>query len=102
MALNLADRIALLQVIRPRVKAAVLNFALYILGEASNTANHANRLAWARDTLRGGGGDAAAELLLPYMLNQADFLDGGSNVTDGQITGHIETAITNHYIQPAP
>lgn len=100
MSLNLADRIAILAVIRPRVKAAVLNFALYILGEATNTVNHANRLAWARDTLRAGGGEQATESLLPYMLNEPNYLDNGSSVTDVQITGHVETAIVNHYISP--
>lgn len=102
MALNYADRIALLAVVRSRVKAAVLNFALYILGEAGGTANHANRLAWARNALLGGGGDTETESLLPYMLNQSDFIAVGSDVTDAQITGHIETAISTHRINPAP
>lgn len=96
MALNTADRIALLVVIRPRVRAVVLNYALYILGEPTNTPNHANRVTWAKATVVAA--DSAVHQLINHMLNEPNFVSVGSDVTDAQITGHIETAINTHYI----
>lgn len=100
MALNLADRLAILSVIRPRIRAAVINYALYIHGEATNTANHANRLIWAKSTL--AAPDPVIERVQLHVLNQPDYLDDGSSIDDATLTGAVETAINSHYIDPAP
>lgn len=97
--MNMADRLAVLSVVRERVRGAVVNFALYILGEAANTPNRANRLAWAREAMRDPTG--WTERMLPYLLNLPEYATNGSDVTDAQLKGHIETAIVTHYIASA-
>ncbi len=100
MALNLADRMAVRAVIVSRCVACVVNYANYILGEAGNTANHTNRLAWAREAIRAP--EFQGQQLSYYVLNDTNFIAGGSDITDGQLTGVIEAAINNNFITPAP
>jgi len=97
MALNLADRMAVRQVILTRCEAAVTNYALYILGNAEATQQ---QLGWAREAIRNpkSVGDAVSY----YVLNQPAFIDGGSGISDVDLTGAIETAINAHFIPPAP
>jgi hypothetical protein len=99
MALNLADRKAIRPVIVPRCTAVVANYALYILGEDAGTANHANRLAWAREAIRDP--DRQGEFLSWYVLNAPEYLAGGSDITDATLTGVVEAAVNNNFIQPA-
>lgn len=98
--LNPADRLTVRLNIVPRCTGAVVNFALYIIGEAGNTANHANRLDWAKKAIDNptGEGDAVSY----YVLNQPSFLNGGSSIEDAELTGIVETAIVNQFITPAP
>ena len=98
MALNLADRIAVRRVIVDRCTAVVANYALYILGEAGNTANHVNRIGWAREAIRSPG--SVGESVSWYVLNQPDFINNGSSITDAALQGAVEAAVNTNYIQP--
>jgi hypothetical protein len=99
MALNFADRMAVRGVIVSRCTSVVANYALFILGEDPGTANHANRINWARDAIKSAGG--FGESVSWHVLNQTPFINNGSGITDAELTGAVETAINNHYITPA-
>lgn len=94
--LNLADRVAVRVVILPRCTAAVTNYALYLLGNNQATTE---QLAWAREAIRTPS--AVGEAVSWHMLNQPDFISDGSSIADNVLTGAVESAINNHFIQPA-
>lgn len=96
MALNLADRIAVRAVIVDRCTAAVANYALYILGNVQATVE---QTAWAREAIRSprSVGDAVSW----HVINQTDFINDGSSIGDSALTGAVESAINNHFIQAA-
>jgi hypothetical protein len=94
--LNLADRIAVRAVIRARCTAAVVNYALYLLGLPGTT----EQLAWAREAIRAP--DPVGDSVSWHVLNQTDFLDHGSGIADNVLTGAVETAINAHFIQVPP
>lgn len=93
MALNLADRIAVMETLRPRVIAVCVNYALYLLGTQAPTAA---QLSWARNAMRSP--DGTGEQLKPYILNDPNFIADGSGMTDAQLTGVVEAAINTHFI----
>jgi hypothetical protein len=93
MALNLADRMAVRQVILTRCEAAVTNYALYILGNVEATQN---QLGWAREAIRTP--KAVGDAVSYHILNQPDFIDNGSGISDATLSGAIETAINAHFI----
>lgn len=95
MALNLADRIAVIQspTMQTRVTAAVAGYALYILG---NVAATDPQKAWARDAIRGP--QRVGQQVANHLLDEPNFLSGGSDITDGQLQGACETAINNRFI----
>lgn len=97
MALNLTDRLAIRAVIRDRCTAAVINYALYILG---NQAATTEQTAWAREAIRSPAdvGDKVSY----HVLNQQDYIDDGSSISDASLTGAVEAAINSHFIQPPP
>lgn len=101
MALNLADRITVMQsaTMQTRVTAAVAKYALYILGEAENVANHVNRIAWAREAIRTPAAVGGAVAF--HLLDDTNFLAGGSDITDVQLQGAGEAAINNRFIAGA-
>lgn len=96
MALNLSDRIAVRKVIVDRCTAAVANYALYLLG---NQAATEAQLGWAREAVRNPA--AVGESVSWHVINQPDFINDGSGIADATLTGAVETAINNHYIQSA-
>ncbi len=93
MALNLADRYAVRPLLTPRCAAAVATYALYLLGNSGSTSD---QLGWARSAIRNAAsiGDAVSY----YLLNQPGFVDGGSGISDADLTGAVETAIQAHFI----
>lgn len=95
MALNLADRIAVRANIVDRCTAAVANYALYILGNVSATAN---QTAWAKYAILNAkvvGNDVSW-----HVLNQQAFIDDGSGIADATLGNVVEAAINNHFITP--
>jgi hypothetical protein len=96
--LNMADRLAARQNIVGRCTAVVANYALYILGEAANTANHANRKSWADDAIRNA--QSFGERVSWHVLNQPSFLNGGSSIEDAELAGVVETAVNTHFVAP--
>lgn len=99
MALNFADRYAVRRIIVDRCTAIVANYALYILGEDGNTANHTNRLGWAREAIRAPA--SVGDSVSYHVLNQPDYISDGSSISDTTLQGVVETAINTHYITPA-
>lgn len=97
MSLNLADRLAVRPVIVPRCTAAVVNYALYVLGNAQATAEQE---AWARGAIQDPAfvGDRVSY----HVLNQAAFIADGSGIADAALTGVVETAINTHFVQATP
>lgn len=93
MALNLADRIAVRKVIVDRCTAVVANYALYILGNAQATDP---QKGWAREAIRSP--NSVGESVSWYVLNQPDFINGGSGISDASLTGVVENAINTHFI----
>jgi hypothetical protein len=94
--LNPADRLAVRPLIVARCQGIVANYANYILGEPTNTPNHANRMNWANSTI---GSPETIGIAVSYrVLNDPAFLDGGSGISDGALTGAVEAAINTHFI----
>jgi len=98
--LNLNDRVSVIRsrAMIDRCVGVVVNFANYVLGEPSNTSNHTNRIAWAREAIRDpfGVGDRVSF----YVFNDPAFIGDGSGIGDAALTGVIETAINTHLITP--
>lgn len=97
--LNPADRLAVRQNIVARCQGAVANYANYILGESDQTANHANRLNWARGAI--GNPEAIGNAVSFYILNDIAYLENGSSISDAALTGAVEAAINTHFIASA-
>lgn len=93
MALNIADARAVLAVIQPRVTSAVASYAAYLLNLAEPTAD---QLAWARQAIRDP--DAYGRQVAPFFLGNQDYLDGGSGITDSDVTFVVQTAINAHFV----
>ncbi len=95
MALNLNDRLVVIQsaTMQTRVVAAVANYALYLLGLPGTT----SQLAWAREAIREPV--AVGRQVAYHVLDDTNFLAGGSDITDAQLKGAVETAINNRFIQ---
>ena len=95
MALNLADRLVVIQAshVQTRVTAAVAKYALYLLGNVGSTTN---QLAWAREAIRTPA--AVGQQVSFHLLDDTNFLNGGSDVTDVQLQGAVETAVNARFI----
>lgn len=98
--LNPADRLAVRPLIVARCQGAVANYANYILGESEATPNHANRHAWAMGAI--GSPEAIGTAVSYYVLNDVNYLENGSGISDGALTGAIEAAINTNFIAPVP
>ncbi len=94
MALNLADRLVVIQsqTMQSRVTAAVAKYALYLLGGSPTTP----QLAWAREAIRTPS--AVGQQVAFHVLDNGDFLAGGSDITDVQLQGAVEAAINARFI----
>jgi len=94
MALNLADRITIMdsQVMQMRVRGAVINYALYLLGGSPTDPQK----AWAKGALDDPQGMGAK--VSRHLLDDTNFLNGGSDITDNQLKGAAETAINARFI----
>jgi len=93
MALNFADRLAVRANIIGRCTGAVANYALYLLGlEAATEAQK----AWAANAIRNPA--ATGEQVSWYILNQPDFINDGSGLSDASLSASVEAAINNHFI----
>lgn len=90
--LNLADRLKVRENIVTRCTTIVANYALYLLNGTPTDAQE----AWARGAIASAGsvGDAVSW----HVLNQPDFLDTGSSISDVTLQGIVETAINAHFI----
>lgn len=97
--LNMADRIALRPSLVNRCAAIVTNLALYILGEAGNAANHANRKNWADNAILHAS--AVADQVSWYVLNRPSYLNGGTAIDDTELQNAVESAIQTFLITPA-
>jgi hypothetical protein len=95
MALNLQDRLTLIQAkgMQDRVAAAVAKYALYLLG---NQASTTNQFAWPREAIRTP--TIVGQAVAFHVLDDTNFLAGGSDITDVQLQGACETAINNRLI----
>lgn len=95
MALNLADRLVVIQSrhMQVRVTAAVSQYALYLLGNVGATTP---QLAWAKGAM--DGLESMGSRVGVHLLDDPNFLSGGSDITDVQIQGAVETAVNSRFI----
>jgi hypothetical protein len=88
--------------IRARACVAVAKYAQYIVAEPGNTANHANRLAWAKAALETEGGVEGEVSALKWAI-AADpwvqtYLD---DFSDPDLQTLVETLVNQLRIAPA-
>jgi hypothetical protein len=93
MPLNLADRLAVRQIIVPRCTAAAVKYALYLLGNGAATLPQKN---WAKATMLESS--LVGDRVSYHILDQPDFINGGSDITDAVLQAAVETAINNRFI----
>lgn len=100
MALNLADRLAVREVIIPRCVAAVNNYANYLLGGGDpQDPPTTPQIAWAREAMRNP--TSYGEQVSYYVLYQTAFINNGSSIDDPTLTGIVETAIRDNFVADA-
>ena len=97
MALNLNDRLVVMTspAMQTRLTAAVAKYALYLLGGSPTTP----QLAWAREAIRVPAN--VGNQVGFHLLDNTDFLDDGSDITDGALQGAVEAAINARFIASA-
>lgn len=98
--LNMADRIAVRRNIIDRCTGIVADYALYIIGEATNTPNHAGRKQWADDAIKNSG--SFGDRVSWYVLNQTTYLNGGSSIDDTELKNVVQAAINANFISIVP
>lgn len=82
-----------------RIKAAVAYVAMYILIEPENTADHAERLAWAKHVLIGNNVNSAAEAMHWMVVGNASIaavLAAGQPVADSDIEYVVSLAAATY------
>lgn len=97
MALNQADRLAVRPLLVPRIEGAVSQLALYLINLPAATDE---KLTWARAALRNTA--SMADQVSRFVLHEASYIANGSGISDGDLSSAVETAINQHFIQPAP
>ena len=85
-------------VIQSRCLIAILKYAVYIINEDPGTANHANRLIWAKAAVLNP--DGASSSAMANVLGNQQFLDNENNITDAQIQSITEQYVNNFSITP--
>jgi hypothetical protein len=93
MPLNLADRLAVRQIIVPRCIAASVKYALYLLGNGAASLEQKN---WAKCAM--SESSLVGDRVSYHILDQPDFINGGSDITDAVLQAAVETAINNRFI----
>jgi hypothetical protein len=93
MALNLADRLAVRRIIVDRCTAATIKYALYLLGNGAATLAQKN---WAKSAMIESS--LVGDRVSFHILDQPDFINGGSDITDAVLQAAVETAINNRFI----
>jgi hypothetical protein len=93
MALNLADRLAVRHVIVDRCTAAAIKYALYLLGNGASTVPQKN---WAKSAMLEAS--LVGDRVSFHVLDQPDFINNGSDITDAVLQSAVETAINNRFI----
>ncbi len=94
MSLNLIDRITLIESthMQRRLQGAVAQYALYLLGGTPTEA----QLAWAQSAVRDSANIGRA--VGYHVLDDTNFLAGGSDITDAQLQGAVEAAVNSRFI----
>jgi hypothetical protein len=93
VALNKADQIACRVNVVDRCTAAVVSYALYLLGTQTPTEG---QLAWAREALREPR--QWGDRLSWYVVGNANYISTGSSVTDSDIEYIVQTTINAQFI----
>lgn len=75
------------QGIKARVTVAVATAAMAVLVESGATANHANRLVWAKASLKDA--ESEAERMFWGVVGDATFQAGPGSITDAQLQSII-------------
>lgn len=96
MPLNLNDRLVVMAcpAMQSRLASSVAKYALYLLGGTPTTP----QLAWAREAVRSPA--SVGQQVGYHLLDDTNYLAGGSDITDVQLQGAVETAINARFIQP--
>lgn len=76
---------------RGRVKVSVLEYAKYIMDEATNTPAHTSRLRWAQQTYQSP--DAVAQQLQPPVVMDTAVQTAGSAIDDVALQSAVEGVV---------
>lgn len=87
--------------LRSRAVVAAAKFALYIKGEAANTPNHANRIAWAEAALVGDTAETEVDAIKWALASDPNVLLYGDALIDQDLSSAVETQISTFRITPA-
>ena len=77
--------------LRARVRASALRAASAIVDEAGTTANHAQRLAWAR--LVFANVESEGDIIFSYLAGTADWATDSPVVSDATIASSVANAV---------
>jgi len=77
--------------LKQRVTVAVAKAAIDILSEDPGTANHANRVIWASNTLLRA--ELTAEGMMWPVLSDATVRNAGEAATDAQIQSAVDASV---------
>jgi hypothetical protein len=93
MALTYEESAALMSDMnfQQRIKVAVLTFAEYILGEATDVPAHNTRLRWAQSTFTSP--QMSAMQVQPIVVMDPAVQQDGAAVTDPQLQSAVENAV---------
>lgn len=79
--------------LRQRVHGACISAAVDVLNEDAGTANHANRLAWAKAVLVAEPGNALIKHVYRFVLSNATVLAAGAEATDNDLQFVVNSII---------
>lgn len=68
-----------------KVRGAVIKQAAAVYGEAPATANHANRLLWAKDVLLTGNVAGRTAEMYRMAMTNTDIVNAGDGATDNDV-----------------
>jgi hypothetical protein len=91
MALNYSDRDTLLPKLAPRVTEAIRKYFLYLSGGGGGASQ--GRIDYATNNMKNIGSLTAE--LLPWMTSETAFIDGGTSITDAEISSRVESVLQN-------
>lgn len=93
MALNMADRIAVLQNVRTRVEGAIASYAGVKINDAEATEGEK---AWALQALRSRS--QFVDEVSGHCVHNSAYITNGSGISESDLDWIVQTTLNNHVI----